>query len=112
MFNLERHLMKKFYGVVLFAMAFLVTTYAMAQVYDHQSAAVKEPMDRVVKQHAAVYANIGIAGEDEDALSQSQRYSNMIEPVNQAIDNHFNAVINYTTTQDVIENSIDLLQPK
>ena len=58
------------------------------------------PMDRAVEQHAAEYANAGVAGDDEELASQEERYSNMIEPMDAANDRHFETVVNDKTVKD------------
>ena len=92
--------MKKIFGVVLFAVGFFATTYAIGQIYDGQHDAVTGPMDRAVEQHTAAYANVGAPGENEEALSQDERYTNMTEPLDAANDRHFNAVTNYQTVEE------------
>ena len=89
--------MKKIFGVLLFTVGFLSATYAIAQIYDGMHDAVVEPMDRVAAQHNAVYANVGKAGDAEDAMLQDERYTNMMEPMDDANDRHFNVITNHQT---------------
>ena len=100
MFNLERRTMKKILGAVLCVTGLFASTYVMGQVYDGQHDAVTNPMDRVVVQHAAAYANTGIAGDDQDLIAQEARYTNMIEPMDDANDRHFKTVVNYETVEE------------
>ena len=84
--------MNKIFGVLLFSAAFLSTTYAVGQVYEGLDQALIEPLDRVVEEHNAVYANAANVAEAEEAMSQEERYTNMTEPFDTTIDQHFNVV--------------------
>jgi hypothetical protein len=92
--------MKKLCGIILFAAGLFVSTYAIGQIYDGQHDAMVASMDRAAEQHAAVYANVGIPGADEDIKSQEERYSNMTEPMDDANDRHFNTVTDYQTVEE------------
>jgi uncharacterized ion transporter superfamily protein YfcC len=92
--------MKKICTVLLFIVGFLSATYAIAQVYNGMHDAVVEPMDRVAEQHNAVYANVGPAGEIEEAMGQEERYTNMMEPMDNVIDQHFNIITNHQTVEE------------
>ncbi len=92
--------MKKLFAAAFFMTGFLLTTYAVGQVYDGRQEAMTDPVDRIIEQHARVYANVGIAGEKDDAVPQDERYTNMTEPVNEINDRHFNILQNVGTVAE------------
>jgi hypothetical protein len=97
--------MKRIFGVLLFAFVFLSMSYAVAQRYDDQRDTIVDAMDRVVEQHNAVYVHVAPAGDGEESLSSEERYTSMTEPVDDAIDQHFNMI---TESQTVEETTADI----
>lgn len=93
--------MKKIFVGVLFIVGFFSATYAIAQIYEGRAAAITEPMDRVEGQHEQMYANVGSAGDADNAVPQDQRYTNMTDPLDQANERHFNEVRNYETIREL-----------
>ena len=92
--------MKKIFGVLLFAAGFLSTTYAIGQIYDGRHDEAVNGIDRATEHQAAAFGNMRTPGEDMDALSQEERYSNMTQDLNAANEEHFNLM----STDNTVDN--------
>jgi hypothetical protein len=67
----------------------LLAVPSWAQLYDGKQEEMAAPMDRAINQVNDMYANVPIAGADEDVKPQDVRYQNMTVPMNQANERHF-----------------------
>lgn len=92
--------MKKMFGLLVFSLGFFATTYAVGQIYDGKYESSTGPMDRAASQHAVVYADVAAPGEAEEAIPQEERYTNMIEPIDNAVGHHFDELEGYQTVED------------
>jgi hypothetical protein len=87
------------YFLFLFALVVVVAP-SWAQVYEDKYQEMVGPMDRVANQVNEMYADVPIAGAEEDATPQDVRYQNMTEPMNQANEKHFEQGKGYRTIRD------------
>ena len=93
--------MKKLFAVMMFIAGSLFAVQGMAQIYDQKAEQIGSPMDRTAEQHAELYADVGKAGDAEEAMSQDERYGNMTEPLDEANERHFDEVTGYKTVQEL-----------
>jgi hypothetical protein len=67
----------------------LVTIPAIAQIYEGKASDYKAPLDQVIEEFNAEYANKVIAGAAEDLKPQALRYRQMTQALNEANERHF-----------------------
>jgi hypothetical protein len=93
--------MKKLFTVAIFMTGFLLSTYAIGQVYDGQHEQAVSGIDRAAEHQVATFGNMRAPGEDVDALSQEERYSNATQDMNAANEQHFNLMSTDNVAEEV-----------
>jgi len=90
----------------LFICAVVLLAYpSWAQLYDDRHQEMVAPMDRAANQVNDLYADVPIAGADEDVKPQDVRYQNMTVPLNDANERHFDQGTNVKTIIDHADKS-------
>lgn len=74
---------------MIFAFVLLSIPVA-AQIYDGGDKQMLAPLDKAVADTNAYYANVSVAGADQEVTSQDERYRDMTVPGNGANERHFN----------------------
>jgi hypothetical protein len=82
----------------------LLTVPSWAQIYDGKQEEMVGTMDRAIYQVNDMWADVPIAGADEDVKPQDVRYQNMTVPLNEANERHFVEGAKATTIVDKAEN--------
>lgn len=76
-----------------------------AQVYSDKHDELVSSVDRAAADANKIYANVAVAGAQEEALSQEQHYDYLTQPLHKANERHFNEA-DSMTRNTIIENEV------